>query len=124
MFDVYLQMAPEVIRSEQYGTKADVYSFGMMLHGIACGIEYPYENEFLTAVQAAMGVAKEGLRPGIYAGLDENVKTVFQACWAAEPAKRPDMETVVEMLEEVKKKLEQKSKAGNEGWGLSSWIWG
>lgn len=108
-------MAPEVIRSEQYNEKADVYSFGVLLHGIACGLDYPYENEYLTAAQAATGVAKHGLRPAIAVGLDEGVKELIRRCWADEAAERPKMEQVVPILEEAKERLD-KQVAGSWGW--------
>lgn len=37
----YVYMAPEVIRSEPYNEKCDVYSFGIVLNELVTG-EYPY----------------------------------------------------------------------------------
>lgn len=114
------QMAPEVIRSETYGERADVYSFGMVLFSVVCSTPYPYEDNYLTAVQAAMGVANNGLRPKIKGGVDECVVEIITKCWTDAPAQRPRMSEVVQLLAEARETLKKRKDKG----GIYSWIWG
>jgi serine/threonine protein kinase len=52
----YRWMAPEVIEHKPYDSKADVFSFGIVLWELLTG-KIPYE--FLTPLQAAIGVVQE-----------------------------------------------------------------
>eukprot|EP00177_Eucheuma_denticulatum_P003057 GFKZ01005507.1.p2 GENE.GFKZ01005507.1~~GFKZ01005507.1.p2 ORF type:complete len:114 (+),score=16.55 GFKZ01005507.1:163-504(+) len=113
-------MAPEVIRSEAYDTSADVFSFGMLLYSVVCGMGYPYEEEYLTAVQAAQGVASRGFRPRIRSGVDKQVADVIRACWAQVAEERPRMDEVVGMLTEARVALKKKKNST----GLYGWLWG
>ena len=48
----YVYMAPEMIRHELYTTKADVYSWGVLL-AECLAQRPPYEGLYLTPVQAS-----------------------------------------------------------------------
>lgn len=91
-------MAPEVIRSEPYGTPADVYSFGVLLFCLVNGEGYPYGEMYLAPAHAAIGVAKQGLRPRISHRIPERIAQIIIMCWASEPSLRPSMDVVVSML--------------------------
>lgn len=105
-------MAPEVIRNEAYDASADVYSFGLLLHAVSCGVDYPYADQYLTAVQAAMGVARNDLRPRISPAVDKGVRDVITECWKGEAKERPRMSEVVELLVEAKNMLGRKKQEG------------
>lgn len=92
------QMAPEVIRSEAYGTSADVYSFGILFYCVVMGEDYPYHDHYLTPAQAALGVAKHGIRPKLRLKNCEGVQKVIEMCWASDAAIRPTMDVVTNMI--------------------------
>lgn len=91
-------MAPEVIRSEPYGAAADVYSFGVLMHCVLTGNEYPYHDHYVTPAQAARGVAKHGLRPKLNKALPIGVQKIMEMCWASDAKIRPPMNVVVHMV--------------------------
>lgn len=93
----YRWMAPEVIEHKPYGTKADVYSFGVLLWELVSGGKSPYE--LLSPIQAAIGVAKHGVRPKIPPNCDPEVAAIMEACWVPEPEKRPAFEDIQVMLD-------------------------
>lgn len=115
-------MAPEVIRCERYGLSADVFSFGVLVYCVISGVDYPYMDKYLTASQAAMGVAKRDLRPSLTSSLPEIVSHIAVTCWAADPDARPSMKQVVSMLEKAENQCIAKTGSSTNGW--ASWIWG
>lgn len=116
-------MAPEVIRSERYGASADVYSLGVLVYCVAHGEEYPYAGEFLTAAQAAVGVARHGLRPKVSAGVGGALRRVIEACWHADRDARPPAEDVVRMLRDA---AAEADRSQDRGWvaAASRMVWG
>jgi len=91
----YRWMAPEVIRHEPYDERCDVYSFGVL------GWEMvTYSIPFLhqTPVQAAIGVARDSLRPPLPEHTPEDVKAILESCWHRQPGERPDFSTLVSKL--------------------------
>lgn len=92
----YRWMAPEVIEHKPYNSKADVYSFGVLLWELMTGGKSPYE--LLSPIQAAIGVAKHGVRPKIPHSCCPRVAEVMSACWAPEAEDRPTFEAVERML--------------------------
>ncbi|KAI8468190.1 MAG: kinase-like protein [Monoraphidium minutum] len=93
----YLYMAPEMIRHEVYDSKADVWSFGVMLAElITCQI--PYAHTYMTPVQIAMAVADEQLQPVLPASLPASLLVVAHACCDFDPEMRPPFSMVVEEL--------------------------
>lgn len=111
-------MAPEVIRSEKYDTSADVYSFGVLLYCFVRGIDYPYEENYITAAQAAMAVAKREFRPTVTSTIPADLKMIIINCWAAKADARPSMKEVVTRLLKAKAREKQGHSAG---WSLWPW---
>ena len=56
-------MAPEVIRSERYSNKVDMYSFAITMYECWTGGQDPYEG--LSAFEIMEGVSRRGLRPAV-----------------------------------------------------------
>lgn len=89
----YRQMAPEVILHKPYNQKCDVYSYGILLWE-ALHRQVPFTG--LAPLQAAFAVAMEHRRPTIALEGDLSVyRPLIEACWDADPNRRPDMDQVV-----------------------------
>ncbi|CAL5040804.1 unnamed protein product [Urochloa decumbens] len=94
----YRWMAPEVIEHKPYDSKADVFSFGIVLWELLTG-KIPYE--FLTPLQAAIGVIEEGLRPVIPRGTNPKLAQLLEKCWQQNPTSRPDFTEILQTLNEI-----------------------
>uniref|UniRef100_J3L919 non-specific serine/threonine protein kinase n=1 Tax=Oryza brachyantha TaxID=4533 RepID=J3L919_ORYBR len=111
----YRWMAPEVIEHKPYDHKADVFSFAIVLWELLTG-KIPYE--YLTPLQAAIGVVQKGLRPTIPKETHPKLAELLQKCWHRDPAERPDFSQILEILQRLPKEVgadtdgRQKSKAG------------
>lgn len=105
----YQWMAPEVLTSQIYSDKADVYSFGMVMWECITG-KLPYEG--MTAMQAGLRVATQGLRPDIPGHVDPEQAQLIRDCWAPVSDQRPTFAQVVVRLEAMLRALEQAEAAG------------
>ncbi|XVF45589.1 hypothetical protein PTKIN_Ptkin02bG0218300 [Pterospermum kingtungense] len=102
----YRWMAPEVIEHKPYDHKADVFSFGIVLWELLTG-KLPYE--YLTPLQAAVGVVQKGLRPTIPKNTNPKLAELLERCWQQDPALRPDFSEIIEILQQIAKEV------GDEG---------
>ncbi|KAK9944258.1 hypothetical protein M0R45_009832 [Rubus argutus] len=102
----YRWMAPEVIEHKPYDHKADVFSFAIVLWELLTG-KLPYE--YLTPLQAAVGVVQKGLRPTIPKHTHPKLTELLEKCWQQDPALRPDFSEIIEMLHPLAKEI------GDEG---------
>ena len=100
-----LYMAPEMMRgTEGYTSKADIYSFGIMMASIIDDGKEPYEGDariesswqFTNQVIGGLrpNVANQGLMPPELVGL-------MMRCWDAAPAARPSFDQIVVELESM-----------------------
>ncbi|KAM0851650.1 hypothetical protein ACQ4PT_052327 [Festuca glaucescens] len=94
----YRWMAPEVIEHKPYDHKADVFSFGILMWELLTG-KIPYE--YLTPLQAAVGVVQKGLRPTIPKNAHAKLAELLQKCWQQDPAQRPDFSEILETLKKI-----------------------
>uniref|UniRef100_A0ACD5XYH6 Uncharacterized protein n=1 Tax=Avena sativa TaxID=4498 RepID=A0ACD5XYH6_AVESA len=94
----YRWMAPEVIEHKPYDHKADVFSFGILMWELLTG-KIPYE--YLTPLQAAVGVVQKGLRPTIPKNAHAKLAELLQKCWQQDPALRPDFSEILETLQKI-----------------------
>lgn len=99
----YQWMAPEVISSEQYSEKADVFSFGIILWELATR-KPPYREK--TGQQVAQEVVKSGLRPPLPKKCPEQFLSLMQRCWDQNPEARPTFSRIIEELEKYLEYLE------------------
>jgi len=90
-------MAPEVLDGKPYNRKCDVYSFGICLWEIYC-CDMPYAD--LSFAEMTSAVVKQNLRPEI-PHCPSSLANVMKRCWDANPDKRPEMDEVVKMLENI-----------------------
>ncbi|KAF1788760.1 Protein kinase, ATP binding site [Phytophthora cactorum] len=83
----YRWMAPEVIRHEPYSSKADVYSFGIVLWELLAR-DQPFRG--LTPIQAnASSAARQ---------TPQKIGELIEHCWHHDPARRPDFGAILEAL--------------------------
>ncbi|KAI3507136.1 hypothetical protein L1887_21936 [Cichorium endivia] len=94
-------MAPELVSRQAYGRKCDVYSFGICLWEIyCCDMAYTFDLENLTP-----DIYKE-MRPSIPMHCPRPLAQLMEQCWDTDPTKRPEMNDVVIVLEEIEKSEE------------------
>ncbi|CAI9104762.1 OLC1v1003512C1 [Oldenlandia corymbosa var. corymbosa] len=98
----YRWMAPEVIEHKPYDHKADVFSFGIVVWELLTG-KLPYE--YLTPLQAAIGVVQKGLRPTIPKHTPTKLAELLERCWQQDPALRPDFSEIIETLQQIVKEV-------------------
>lgn len=97
--------APELFLNSQhahYDEKIDVYSFGIMLWEILTG-EVPFAK--IPHMQVPHRVAVHGERPIIPPDTDEEFAGLIRRCWDAEPANRPSMTEVAEIIHGIVTRL-------------------
>lgn len=101
----YRWMAPEVIRHEPYSSKADVYSFGIVLWEMLAR-DQPFRG--LTPIQAAFAVARQQMRPALPRQTPQKIGELIEHCWHHDPARRPDFGAILEALPLVKNSLKKR----------------
>ncbi|KAL3514960.1 hypothetical protein ACH5RR_021862 [Cinchona calisaya] len=98
----YRWMAPEVIEHKPYDHKADVFSFGIVVWELLTG-KLPYE--YLTPLQAAIGVVQKGLRPTIPKQTHPKLVELLERCWQQDTTLRPDFSEIIEILKQIAKEV-------------------
>lgn len=95
----YQWMAPEVIKSQKYTEKADVFSFAIILWEIASR-EPPYRN--VGGAQVSLDVVNNDLRPQIPKNTPEPFAKLMKRCWERFPEKRPGFKEIIRDVESMK----------------------
>ncbi|KAL1190194.1 Serine/threonine-protein kinase STY46 [Cardamine amara subsp. amara] len=115
----YRWMAPEVIEHKPYDHKADVFSYGIVLWELLTG-KLPYE--YMTPLQAAVGVVQKGLRPTIPKNTHPKMAVLLERLWEKDPTLRPDFSEIIEQLQEIAKEVgeegEEKKRSSSGGGGI------
>jgi Protein tyrosine and serine/threonine kinase/SH2 domain len=100
-------MAPEIIAHRNFGTKADVFSFGTLLWEIVRGHEW--EEEVLDHLAEAgisahgnvrqivkQAVLQRNFRPRVPHDWPDALRRVLEACWQLDPDARPTMAELID----------------------------
>jgi len=96
-------MAPEVLKRESYDVQADVFSFGIVVCEMVTG-KYPYEDD-RSSINTFEQAIIQGLRPQIPADCPECLRALINECWADDPAARPSVDHIVEILVDLKNSM-------------------
>lgn len=94
-------MAPEVLGNETYGTRADVYSFGMVLFEVLLS-NNPWDDHSVNYSRKLF----EGWRPEIPDTVPEYLRDLIRSCWQNEWETRPSMNEVLQKLEQAEKQYQ------------------
>ena len=93
--------APEVLQFKPYDSKADVYSFGIIMHEIVIDLEaYPDLHE--NPKEFNEKVVKENYRPQFTLPIKKSLKNIITQCWSPDPAKRPTFNEIFEKVSDIK----------------------
>jgi len=87
--------APEVITSNLYSEKSDVFSFGVILWEVATG-KLPYQGVFAYQVEDK---TVRGIRPSVPEGIESWYEVLMQQCWHNDAAERPTFEGIIRCLQ-------------------------
>lgn len=98
----YKWMAPEVIRHEPYSSKADVYSFAIVMWELLAK-DIPYKKQ--TPMQTAIAVAEQQLRPALPRHTPSKIAELIEHCWNPDPSRRPEFSAIMKVLPFVKQSL-------------------
>ncbi|OHS96186.1 TKL family protein kinase [Tritrichomonas foetus] len=88
-------MAPELIVSNAYDNKVDVYAFGMILFEMSEGVR-PFKGMKLMEIFSS--VVKNQQRPEFSNATPESLQKLISKCWAQDPKERPPFEEIFEIL--------------------------
>ena len=99
-------MAPEVVASQSYTEKADVYSFGVNLWELWTR-KVPYGK--LQPMQVAVAVMSKGKRPHVPDDMPSAYRSLMEACWEQRPEKRPPFTEIMLRLKEIAVKLKKEN---------------
>ncbi|KAL5200598.1 hypothetical protein ABZP36_021801 [Zizania latifolia] len=91
---------PERISADMYRDFAQEVYIMRPNHPIS---QIPYE--YLTPLQAAIGVVQKGIRPTIPKDAHPKLAELLQNCWHADPAERPDFSQILEILQRLPKEV-------------------
>lgn len=91
-------MAPEVVNSEHYGLKADVFSFCMLLFEIMALVK-PFDK--LSGKEVKEAVAVRGHRPTIDKRWPAGIQNVLHRGFSEVQEFRPNMDDIQDALEDV-----------------------
>lgn len=98
----FVYMAPEVIRSQPYDEKCDVYSFGIILNELLTG-QYPYIETDYGPSKIALQVGEGKIRPALPEHDDkiEDLIELTQLAWDEDPEYRPSFATITRGLKMI-----------------------
>ena len=84
-------MSPECAKGEEYNLKADVYSFGLLLHEIM-SLDKPYDD--ISPADHDEMVFYRGARPLVQKSWPSTIQSLMHACWSQDITSRPTMKEV------------------------------
>ncbi|RIA85592.1 kinase-like domain-containing protein [Glomus cerebriforme] len=95
-------IAPEIIVGKEYTFASDIYSIAMLMWEISSGLPpfSSYENDYELVFKII-----NGMRPKIVKGTPLEYKSLMVQCWNADPLKRPDINTLYDVIIKLNKSI-------------------
>ncbi|GES79161.1 kinase-like domain-containing protein [Rhizophagus clarus] len=92
-------IAPEIIIGKEYTFKSDIYSIAMLMWEISFGLPpfINYNHDYNLVIKII-----SGMRPKIRSEIPSEYKSLMEQCWDADPSKRPDIDTLLKKIIEIK----------------------
>jgi len=89
--------APEILRSQKYSEKADIYSFGVVMWECATRMD-PFAG--MPPYQVIFAVGREGMRlPDPRNSVPPQYLSLMKECWNEDPQARPSIAEILERLD-------------------------
>ena len=101
-----IYMAPEVLRGEEYDSKADIYSMGLMFWEMSYGREVSWDIPANLKREEVLRKVENGYRPEFLdkepyeAPLSQWIQ-LMKECWDKDPKSRPTAKECGERIEKV-----------------------
>jgi hypothetical protein len=92
-------MAPEVLRGKGYGSKADIFSFALVLSHLLTGREPFHDVPPLLVGDRVVG----GLRPTLPRSVIAPLRALVTRCWSTNEAERLPAADIVRQLDEIRR---------------------
>lgn len=97
-----LWTAPELLLGRECTSKADVFSFAVVMYEIFTG-HLPYESPHIATPVVISQVASGRLRPAIPIDMPKAVSDLLKFCWKQDHTKRPSFLELIGMLDKAYK---------------------
>jgi serine/threonine protein kinase len=95
-------IAPEVLQKKPYDTKADVFSYGVVLCEMITGT-YPFETLESRETHSLNEMVVSGIRPHIPDECFPGLRGLLESCWQDDPVMRPSMDEILDSLDDLEK---------------------
>ncbi|GBC16197.2 kinase-like domain-containing protein [Rhizophagus irregularis DAOM 181602=DAOM 197198] len=95
-------VAPEVLVGRKYTFASDIYSIAILMWEMSSG--RPPFQKYYHNYELAMNIVN-GMRPKIVPETPLEYENLMKQCWDADPLKRPDIDTLLIKIREIKKSL-------------------
>jgi len=105
--------SPEVLGSQSYSAKSDIYSLGIIFWEIASrcatgSYQYPFAEFTFQTEAGFIGALSQGLRPNFAPTIPVPFVSVITRCWDATPSSRPALSDVITLLDAFYKETSSK----------------
>jgi serine/threonine protein kinase len=93
-------VAPEVLVGRKHTFASDIYSIAILMWEMSAGRPpfHKYDHNYDLAMKIV-----NGMRPKIVTETPSEYENLMKQCWDADPLKRPDIETLLKKIREIKK---------------------
>ena len=91
-------MAPEVLASQAYNEKADIFSYGIICWELLSR-QCPYDG--MTPIQCALAVLNKNQRPEIPKWCPPALHALIRSCLKKNPDERPTFEEIIQTLDSI-----------------------